>query len=254
MSRRCSRRGSVRHAEDLVVAAGLVGHPEHADRAAVDQAAGERRLLQQHQRVERVAVEAEGVLDVAVVGGVLRRGEQHPVEADPAALVVDLVLVALPLGISTSTSNSSTCHSSSHVARSRTLCGPGQDAAGPVSRTMTLTDAVGKAECRGKEAAIDGARPTTLGASSSTWSVAARAGRARRRLRDLPVATCGDRWFGAGTTPAARPGHRARRRTAAARADPARCRRARRPWPRRAAVDGGRLAPAQGRPAARRRS
>ena len=53
---------------------------------------------QQHQGVERVAVEAEGVLDVAVVGGVLRRGEEHPVQAHPAALVVDLVLVALTLG------------------------------------------------------------------------------------------------------------------------------------------------------------
>ena len=99
MSRMCSWRGSVDgHAEHLVVAAGLVGHPEHADRAALDQAAGERRGLQQHQRVERVAVEAEGVLDVAVVGGVLRRGEEHPVQAHPAGLVVDLVLVALALG------------------------------------------------------------------------------------------------------------------------------------------------------------
>ena len=52
---------------------------------------------QQHQRVERVAVLAEGVLDEAVVGRVLRRGEQRPVEADPAGLVVDLVLVALTL-------------------------------------------------------------------------------------------------------------------------------------------------------------
>ena len=99
MSRRCSRRGSVDgHAEHLVVAAGLVGHPEHADRAAADQAARERRLLEQHQRVERVAVLAEGVLDEAVVGRVLRRGEQRPVEPDPAGLVVDLVLVALTLG------------------------------------------------------------------------------------------------------------------------------------------------------------
>ena len=99
MSRRCSSRGSVAgHAEHLVVAAGLVGHPEHADRAAPDQAAGERRLLEDHHRVERVAVEAEGVLDVPVVGRVLRRGEQRPVEPDPSADVVDLVLVALALG------------------------------------------------------------------------------------------------------------------------------------------------------------
>ena len=85
------------HAQHLVVAAGLVGHPEHADRATLDEAARERRLLEQHQRVERVAVQAEGVLDEAVVGRILRRGEQRPVEPDPAGNVVDLVLVALAL-------------------------------------------------------------------------------------------------------------------------------------------------------------
>ena len=37
-----------RHAEDLVIAALLVTHPEHADRAASDQAAGEGRLQYQH--------------------------------------------------------------------------------------------------------------------------------------------------------------------------------------------------------------
>jgi hypothetical protein len=86
-----------RDAQHLVVAAGLVGHPEHADRAAGDQAPRERRLLEDHHRVERVAVLAERVLDVAVVGRVGRRGEQHPVETDPACLVVHLVLVALTL-------------------------------------------------------------------------------------------------------------------------------------------------------------
>src|SRR3984957_2263900 len=45
-----------RHADDLVVAALLVGHPEHPDRAAADQAAGERGFLDQDQGVERVAV------------------------------------------------------------------------------------------------------------------------------------------------------------------------------------------------------
>ena len=87
-----------RDAEDLVVAALLVGHAEHADGAAADQAAGEGRLLQQHQRVERVAVLAEGVLDVAVVGGVHGRGEEEAVEPHPTGLVVDFVLVPAPLG------------------------------------------------------------------------------------------------------------------------------------------------------------
>ena len=73
------------HAEDLVVAALLVLHPEHADRAGPDQAARERRLLDQHQRVQRVAVLAEAVLDEPVVGRVLGGGEQRPVQPDPAA-------------------------------------------------------------------------------------------------------------------------------------------------------------------------
>jgi hypothetical protein len=83
-----------RHADDLVVAALLVGHPEHADGAAADQAAGEGRFLHQDQRIQRVAVFAQRVLDIAVVGRVLGGGEQRPVQPDPAGGVVDLVLVA----------------------------------------------------------------------------------------------------------------------------------------------------------------
>src|SRR5690606_17775786 len=55
------------HAQHLVVTAGLVAHAEHAEGAAADETAGERRLLEQHERVERVAVLAERVLDEAVV-------------------------------------------------------------------------------------------------------------------------------------------------------------------------------------------
>jgi hypothetical protein len=87
-----------RDAQDLVVAALLVLHAEHADGAGLDQTAGKGRLLDQHERVERVAVLTERVLDEPVVGGVLRRGEQRPVEADAPAFVVHLVLVAVPLG------------------------------------------------------------------------------------------------------------------------------------------------------------
>src|SRR5689334_22306896 len=82
-----------RDTDDLVVTALLVRHPEHPDRTAADQAAGERGLLDQHHRVERVAVLTQGVRYEAVVGRVLRRGEQRPVQPDQAAFVVDLVLV-----------------------------------------------------------------------------------------------------------------------------------------------------------------
>jgi len=54
----------------------------------------ERRLLEQHEGIERVVVLGERVGDEAVVGRVHGRGEQAPVEADHVALVVVLVLVA----------------------------------------------------------------------------------------------------------------------------------------------------------------
>ncbi len=87
-----------RHAQDLVVAAHLVLHPVHADCAAPDEAARERRLLHQHERVQRVAVLAQGALDEAVVRRVLSRGEERAVQPDATGLVVHLVLVAVTLG------------------------------------------------------------------------------------------------------------------------------------------------------------
>src|SRR5215472_5107549 len=85
-------------AEDLVVGSHLVGHPEHADHPPGDQAPGKCRLLKQHEGVQRIAVSAKGVLDEPVIGRVPGRGEQHAVKADPAGVVVDLVLVPLPFG------------------------------------------------------------------------------------------------------------------------------------------------------------
>ena len=86
------------HHQDLVVAAGLVGHVEQTDRASADQAPWERRLLEQDECVQRVAVLAQRVLHVAVVGGIPRRGEQQPVEPDATRGVVHLILVAVSLG------------------------------------------------------------------------------------------------------------------------------------------------------------
>src|SRR5690606_36845975 len=80
-------------AHDLVVTAGLVTHPEHPDRTAADETTGKRRLLDQHQGVERIAVFTEGVLDKSVVGRVSGRGEQPSVKLDAPGLVVEFVLV-----------------------------------------------------------------------------------------------------------------------------------------------------------------
>jgi hypothetical protein len=86
-----------RHADDLRVAAAVVGHVENAHGAHLHADAGEERVVEEHEHVQRVAVVAEGVLEEAVVGRVLERGVEHAVEEHPAGLVVDLVLVAAPL-------------------------------------------------------------------------------------------------------------------------------------------------------------
>ena len=83
-----------RHAQNLGVGPLFVFHPEHADRAHLDPASGERRVLEQHQHVERIAVERERVGDEAVVGRVHRRREQPAIETDHVGVVVVLVLVA----------------------------------------------------------------------------------------------------------------------------------------------------------------
>ena len=86
------------NAEHLIVEALLVAHPEHPDDPAGDQAAGEGGLVKQHQRVQRVAVIRQGVVDEPVVGRVPGGGEQHPVQPDAPGGVVHFIFVALSLG------------------------------------------------------------------------------------------------------------------------------------------------------------
>ena len=80
-------------AQHLVVATHLVLHLEHGQCAALDEAAGEGGLREEDQGVQRIAVLAEGSLDVPVVVRVLGRGEQRTVKTDTTGLVVHLVLV-----------------------------------------------------------------------------------------------------------------------------------------------------------------
>src|SRR5256714_1109205 len=83
-----------RDAQELLVRPLLVLHVEDADRAHADPAARKRRVGDEHERVEWVAVLRERPLDEAVVGGIGHRGEQPPVEHDAAELLVPFVLVA----------------------------------------------------------------------------------------------------------------------------------------------------------------
>ena len=83
-----------RHADHLLVGPLLVGHVEDADRPDADAAARKGRVGDEDERVERIAVLGERVLEEAVVGGIAHRGEEAPVERDAAELLVPLVLVA----------------------------------------------------------------------------------------------------------------------------------------------------------------
>ncbi len=59
---------------------------------------GKGRLLDEDERIQRVAVVAQSSLDEPVVGRILGSGEEGAVEPDSSGLVVNLVLVAVPLG------------------------------------------------------------------------------------------------------------------------------------------------------------
>jgi len=83
-----------RHTQHLVVAASLIGHAEHPDGATPDDDPGEGRLLHQHEGIERIPIEPEGVVDEAVVVRIARRGEEHAIESNASRLVVHFILVA----------------------------------------------------------------------------------------------------------------------------------------------------------------
>ena len=55
------------------------------------------RLLAEHQRIERVAIVAEGPRDEAVVGRIVDGAVQHAIETQQAGLLVQLVLVLAAL-------------------------------------------------------------------------------------------------------------------------------------------------------------
>jgi len=84
------------HAQHFRVGSLVVGHPEDADRTGPHPAARKHRLVEQHERVERVAVLTERVGDEPVVGRIHGRGEEAAIEPQHVPLVVVLVLVPAP--------------------------------------------------------------------------------------------------------------------------------------------------------------
>jgi hypothetical protein len=72
----------------------LIGHVEHANRPRAHDAAGEGRLGDHDQHIERIAVLGHGVLDEPVVARVVHARIERPIEHEPMPHVVVLVLVA----------------------------------------------------------------------------------------------------------------------------------------------------------------
>jgi inorganic pyrophosphatase len=81
-----------RHREQLGIATGFVLHLQEPDRPARDDDAGGERKRRDHQHVDRVAVVAERLRDVAVVARVVHRRAHEAVDEHRAAFLVDLVL------------------------------------------------------------------------------------------------------------------------------------------------------------------
>jgi hypothetical protein len=88
----------VRNHDDLGIGAGFITHVENADGANLDAYTGKYGVFEQDERVNGVTVEAQGVLEIAVIGGVRERREQHAIQVNATGQVVNFVLVAASLG------------------------------------------------------------------------------------------------------------------------------------------------------------
>jgi len=87
-----------RDAQDLVVSSCFIGHAKHPDGSTANQNAGEGWFLHENEGIEWISIKAERVVDVAVVVGVPSGREQHPIQPNPASLVIHLVLVPTACG------------------------------------------------------------------------------------------------------------------------------------------------------------
>lgn len=77
--------------DDLVVLLALVDHAHHPDDLGLDEAERLHAHAAEHQDVEGVLVVAVGLRDEPVVGGVVHCAEQHAVQLQQSAVLVQLV-------------------------------------------------------------------------------------------------------------------------------------------------------------------
>src|SRR5690606_18203942 len=80
------------YGNQLGIAAAIVSHVQHANRAAANDRAGGNRVRGDYQYVQRVAIVGQGVRNETVVGRVEHRGRHETVDEQGVAVLVDLVL------------------------------------------------------------------------------------------------------------------------------------------------------------------
>ena len=89
---------AVRYRNQLGVFTGFVGHLQHANRTAADHGARLQRVWGWDQHVNRVTVQRQGVVDVAVVARVEHRGGHETVNEQRAGFFVDFVFDWIGVG------------------------------------------------------------------------------------------------------------------------------------------------------------
>ncbi len=81
----------MRHGEDLLVRALVVGHHQNADGTGAHDRARHQWTIADNHHVDRVAVEAECVRHEAVITGIAHLGVEIAVHEHRAGILVDLV-------------------------------------------------------------------------------------------------------------------------------------------------------------------
>jgi hypothetical protein len=87
-----------RNANDLGVRTCFIAHVENTNGTNLDANTGEHGVFEKNECVYGVTVEAKGVLEVAVIGGVNECGEEHAVQIHTTSFMVNFVLVTASLG------------------------------------------------------------------------------------------------------------------------------------------------------------
>jgi hypothetical protein len=81
---------------NLRIAAAVIGHVENTNWSYFHAHTRKEWKFRQQEKVDRVTIEAERVLEITVISRIDKGGVENAVEIHPAGLVVDFVFVSAP--------------------------------------------------------------------------------------------------------------------------------------------------------------